>query len=141
MSEILQLLATRLAFLLEPGCFRIVHSESGSMGNAIVVLESELMRVRISRDRSQLLSDIQFVASENQNWYGVHTVRSHVEGGRSTGLLDDGAIDFLRTNLTSIEQRVSTPDLLAGLEAQLIEIQEQGARERWGDYKSPGPQS
>ena len=106
------------------------------MGNAIVVLESELMRLRISRDRSQLLPDVQFVGSESKNWYGVHTVRTCFEGGESTGLLDDGAINFLHTNLTTIEQRVSTPELTAIFEAELVEIRKTWARERWGDHTS-----
>lgn len=133
MNEILQFVATRLSFLFEDNRFRIVHSESSnSMGNALVILESKTLRLRIARDRSQFLPDLQFLESESDRWYGLHTVRSRLGDVEPSGILDEKAVEFLRSSLVEAERLSATQALASNFESELEKIQQERAIDRWG---------
>ncbi len=124
-----------MSFLFEGDRFRIVHSESSnSFGNALVVLESKALRLRISRDRSQLLLDLQFVASDSGRWYGLHAVRARFGHVEPSGILDEKAVEFLRSNLVELERLSASPEFFSDFEDELEKIQQKRAVDRWGDF-------
>ncbi len=110
MAELLRFIATHLMFLFDPGRYRIVDSRSGRpSGDGLVVIESDSVRVRFVRDRSQMHVDIQPCPDEGEDWFGIGVVRRWLLG-ESPGYdyLDESSVAFLRENLVRIEAEWST---------------------------------
>ena len=111
MKELLLFLATRLAFLVEPGQFRIVDSLSSRSqgGDALLKLESRALRIHLARDRGQILMTFQPIALDNE-WFSPGLLRGLLTGARpeSEGL-DDAGADELRSTLPMLEDRLSDP--------------------------------
>lgn len=110
MTELLKFMASHLAFLFETGRYRIVDSRSGRpAGDALVVLESATVRLRLVHDRSQIHLDIQPNPCGSGDWYGIGVVRRWKAGDRP-GLddLDESSVAFLQRELDGIEAEWST---------------------------------
>lgn len=70
MRELLTFLATYCSFLFKPSGYRIVDYEvSASFGNALLILESEAIRLRFTRDKSQLLMEFQPLGGRRSEWF------------------------------------------------------------------------
>lgn len=68
MGKLLEWLAKQCAFLFEGNRFRVVDSQASDSfgGDALVVLSSSTLRLRLVRDRDQIIGDCQ------SNEGGVH---------------------------------------------------------------------
>ena len=134
MTELLRFMASYLTFLFETGKYRIVDSRSGRpAGDALVVLESPTVRLRLVHDRSQIHLDIQPNPPGPGGWYGIGVARRWKAGDRP-GLddLDESCVAFLRRELDGIEAEWSTEQgRQAGLD-RLNEEQEARADELFG---------
>jgi hypothetical protein len=105
MTAILEFLVAHLAFLYAPGRYRFVDSGSvESFGNAYLDLESDAMRLRMIRDRSQLFLD--FAPLDGNDWFSLDVVRRLLTGERqeSSELSPDYAA-FLEREIGEIERR------------------------------------
>jgi hypothetical protein len=112
MSELLIFLATKLAFLLEPGRFRIVSSESSRSqgGDALVEMVSDTLRVCLTRDRSQLLMRFQPLSFKTE-WFSPGLLRGMLTGKLpSSEVLDDAWAIELQSTLSELERRLADPD-------------------------------
>jgi hypothetical protein len=111
MSELLLFLATRLIYLLEPGRFRIVDSQLGSSqgGDALLVLESNKLRLRLTRDRDQFLMTFQPLSVE-KDWFSPGLMRGLFTGEPpKSEVLDDAWALELDPMLRELERRLSDP--------------------------------
>ena len=134
MTELLRFMVSYLTFLFETGKYRIVDSRSGRpAGDALVVLESPTVRLRLVLDRSQIYLDIQPNPPGPGGWYGIGVARRWKAGDRP-GLddLDESCVAFLRRELDGIEAEWSTEQgRQAGLD-RLNEEREVRADELFG---------
>jgi len=125
MPEILLYLATRCAFLFAPEWYRIAGSmvDASFGGNAMVTLESSVLRLCITRDRGQLLMEFQPLEGKKNEWFSPGLLRGLLEGERGgSEVLDDDWAHFLATALRDLEERLRDPvrreATLDGLRAQ-----------------------
>ena len=127
MAELLRFIAAHLIFLLESGGFRIVDSRAGTPpGDGLVVMSSDIVRLRFVHDRSQMHADIQPCLDEESDWFGLGVARRWLLGDRpGFDYLDESAVVFLQDNLERIEAEWSNP---AGLEASLKRLREERAQ-------------
>lgn len=134
MSELLRLLASSLAFLLEPGRFTIVSSSSGrSFGDARVTLQSETMRLELIRDRSQNAIRFQPVIGSAEEWFWLGVLRRSLDGDRpGSDELDGAAIGFLRRSLDTLENRLIDSTAREVLIAELTQERSDRSVERFG---------
>jgi hypothetical protein len=112
MRELLLFLATKLAYLVEPGRFRIVGSESGRSqgGDALLLLESGLIRMRLTRDRGQILMDFQPSSLKN-DWFSPGLLQGLLTGERpASEVLDDQWAAELDEALRELERRLGDAD-------------------------------
>ncbi len=134
MTELLQVLASSLVFLLEPGRFRIVDSSSGSsFGDASVTLQSEGLRLELVRDRSQISIRLQPVGSPTDDWFWLGVLRRLLDGDRpGSDELDTAAINFIRRWLAELEDTVANAQGRDELVAQLVRAREERSKELFG---------
>lgn len=109
MAELLRFISTNLMFLFDAGGYRIVDSRSGQpSGDGLVVVESEFLRLRFVRDRSQMHVDLQLRKCDGEDWFGLGVVRRWLLGDRpGFDHLDESSALFLRDNLERLEDEVS----------------------------------
>jgi hypothetical protein len=111
MTTILAFVAAHMGFLWSDARFRIVGSEvsTSNGGDALLVVESEHLRLRFACDRRQLLLDFQPVAvAEARDWFSVDLIRRLFLGRREmSAVLDESYADFLGRNLEEIDDRFS----------------------------------
>jgi len=134
MTELLLFLIEHLAFLYAPDRYRFVDSRtSEGFGDAYLVLESDALRVRLVRDRSQLFMDVQSVGQHgDRDWYSIDIVRQLVTGERqTTAELSPDYAQFLERHLDEIERRFSDEELPATVSA-LKALQDERAKELFG---------
>lgn len=125
MVELLIFLATKLAYLLEPGRFRIVGSESGRSqgGDALLELVSDTLRVRLTRDRGQILMSFQPLSSTN-DWFSPGLLRGMLTGEHpKSEVLDDSWAIELRSTLSELERWLADP---SEAEVTIRELRRQG---------------
>ena len=111
MPELLLYLATYCAFLFDPPGYRIVDSEtSKSFGNAMLVLESQTIRLRFTRDKSQLLVEFQALDGRRSEWFSPGLLKGLLTGatGGSEVLTPEWA-HFLQEGLPILEMRLADP--------------------------------
>lgn len=109
MTELLIFLATRLQFLFEPGDFRIVDSRAASSqgGDAMLVLESDLLRIRLTRDRGQMLMGFQPLTGR-RDWFSPGLLRGLLTGSRADSeVLNDAWAKELRETLPVLIARLA----------------------------------
>lgn len=127
------LLATSLAFLVEPGRFRIVDSESTASfgGNASITLESLTMKIQLVRDRREISCRFQSIGSEEWFWIGV--ARRLLIGDRpGSDDLDESAVEFLESSLGVLEEDLGDEAKRERLLVKLVEARDDRAREVFG---------
>ena len=111
MPELLMFIAKHFAYLFKPPGYRIVDSEvSESFGNALLVLESDQLRLRFTRDRSQLLMEFQTLRGSRNEWFSQGLLKGLLtaDRGGSEVLTPDWAA-FLEQGLPALEQRLADP--------------------------------
>jgi hypothetical protein len=135
MTEILRYLIEWLSFLYAPGRYRFVDSGTSTSfgGDAFLILESDVMRIRLIRDRGQMFMDFQSCAERGEmDWYSIDVVRRLLTGQRqeSAELSPDYA-RFLEERLDEIERRFSDGEISATRKA-LKSLEKTRAKELFG---------
>jgi hypothetical protein len=135
MTEILRFVIDWLSFLYAPGRFRFVDSGTNTSfgGDAFFVLESDVMRIRLIRDRGQLFMDFQSCGDRGEmDWYSIDVVRRLLTGERheSAELSPDYA-RFLEASIGEIETRFSDGEIAATRKA-LKGLEKTRAKELFG---------
>ncbi len=109
MRQLLELLLEHFLSLLDSGRFRFADSGAAASfgGEAFIVLESEGMRLRFVRDRSQLFLDFQATAYQDQGeWYSVDVIQQLVTSTeQDSAELDEARLSFVTSNIDNIEAR------------------------------------
>jgi hypothetical protein len=115
MTEILRFLIEHLQFLYASGRYRFVDSETSTSfgGDTFLILASDVMRIRLVRDRGQLFMDFQATAErDDRDWFSIDVVRRLVTGERQdTAELSPEYARFLEEHLDEIEKRFSEEEL------------------------------
>lgn len=111
MTRILSFIATYMGFLWAGARFKIVGSEvsTSNGGDALLLVESDLLRMRFTCDRTQLLLDLQPAdTSSRHEWFSIDLIRRLFLGAREeSAVLDEGYAEFIRDHLADIEQAFS----------------------------------
>jgi hypothetical protein len=111
MTKILEFIASYMGYLWKGARFQIVGSRvDTSFGtNAVLLVESERLRLRFVSDRDQLFLDLQPAdTASRKEWFSIDIVRRMLRGQRETSaVLDSSYAEFLRDNLDEIEARFS----------------------------------
>jgi hypothetical protein len=121
MVVILRFLAEYCGFLFSPDRFRFVDSlaESAS-GDAMVVLESGTLRLRITHDRGQLLLEFQPIHGKRSDWFSLGLLRGVLLGDRDgSEVLDPAWARFLSDSLGDLERTLADSDKAKHLIDQL----------------------
>jgi hypothetical protein len=109
MTQILAFIVAHMEFLWVGARFRITGSEVTTVngGNALLLVESDVIRLRFVRDRDQLFLDFQPIhAASSSEWFSVDLIRRLLLGQPEvSGLLDEGYAEFVRDRLDEIEDR------------------------------------
>ena len=135
MVELLKYLASHLAFLFSPDGYRIVDSQVSPSfgGDAMIVLESSLVRMRLTWDRAQLLMEFQPINGRPSEWFSPGLLHGLLTGERpSSEVLDRRWAKFLASGLPELERRLKDPD---EAERTITELRQQArlrARELFG---------
>ncbi|MBB5788753.1 hypothetical protein [Jiangella mangrovi] len=135
MTLILAFIAAHMDFLWREARYRIVGSEvsTSNGGDALLLVESALLRLRFVSDRQQLLLDFQPAATGSATeWYTIDLVRRLFLKQRETSsLLDESYAEFLRVHLAEIEERFS-PDAWATTRSELRQLMRKRSKEMFG---------
>ncbi|GEA82079.1 hypothetical protein CUD01_25230 [Cellulomonas uda] len=134
MHQILAFIVSRMAFLWESAKFKIVDSEVSvsNGGDALLVVESKVLRMRFVRDRGQLLLDLQPVSASGVEWYSIDLIRRLLTGVPETSsLLDESYSDFLCDHMSEIEGRF-VPGAWSESRASLERLKELRFRQMFG---------
>lgn len=132
MVEILRLLASSLAFLLEPGHYRIVDSSTSDSfgGGASVTLQSDTTRLQLVSDRSQVSIRLQPRTPADDDWFWLGVARRVLAGDKpDRDDLDDAAVQFLRARLVEIEAAFGSEDTRVALVQRMQEARAERSRE------------
>lgn len=135
MTEILIYLATHMTFLFEPGGFRFVDSrvDPSFGGDAVVVLESEILRIRITWDRAQLLLSIHPLEGRSNEWFSPGLLRGLLQGDRGgSEVLDADWAAFLSAAIPELESRLDEPTSEAETLAELRRQAQLRSKELFG---------
>lgn len=135
MTLILAFIAAHMGFLWDGARYRITASEvaTSNGGDALLLVESEKLRLRFVRDRGQLFLDLQpFFSSPDGEWFSIDLVR-RLKTGRpeETAELDEGYAAFVREHLQEIEHQFSEEEW-AGTSARLKKLKVKRAKELFG---------
>lgn len=135
MTDILAFIAAHMSFLWDQARFHVTGSEvtSTNGGNAVLLVESDILRLRFVQDRGQLLLDFQPVWDEtSREWYSVDLIRRLFVGMPETsGLLDEGYAAFIEKHLDAIEDRFRKA-AWPTTRAELKRLEVQRAQEMFG---------
>jgi hypothetical protein len=111
MTRILEFIARHMGYLWVGARYQIVGSQLGTTfgTDAVLLVESDGLRLRFVSDRDQLFLDLQPVGSgDPRHWYSIDLLRRLLQGQHETSaLLDRSYAEFLRENLDEIEARFS----------------------------------
>lgn len=116
-------LADRLPWLFEDLGFRITYSEydPASFGNSLVILDSDRIRLRFVRDRSQVMLDVA-ANSEPEKWFGLHSLYEVIHNESIKPRFTLNAVgELLKQEFTA---------LVAALGPKLLETQKELKRRR-----------
>lgn len=132
---ILAFIAAHMGFLWEGARYRIIGSElaTSNGGDALLLVESEKLRLRFVRDRGQLFLDFQpSFSPPDGEWFSVDLVRRLETGRREeTAELDAGYASFVQENLPEIEHQFDA-DEWAATAASLKKLKAKRAKELFG---------
>jgi hypothetical protein len=112
MTEILIFLATKCEWLFRPGRYRFTDSRvDTSFGNAMVLLESSILRFMFERERGRLLVSFQPIRGNPRDWYSLGLLRGVVLGDRGgSEVLNDEWATFLGEYLAQLEEIFASDD-------------------------------
>jgi hypothetical protein len=135
MTLILAFIAAHMGFLWEEACFRIVGSEVTTIngGDALLVVESQSVRMRFVRDRGQLFLDLQpLEGGKPEEWFSIDLIR-RLQFGRpeASAELDPGYASFVRDGLDDIEASFREP-AWRSTGAKLRNLKAKRAKEMFG---------
>lgn len=135
MTMILAFIVANMGFLWSGARFRIVGSEISTVngGDALLTIESDVLRLRFVCDRGQLFLDFQAKFAQQQSvWFSVDLVRRLFLGRpESSGVLDDAYAVFIRENLPDIERCFDDANWSTTY-ARLKELKTKRAKEMFG---------
>ncbi len=129
MNQLLELLIAHFSFLYDEYECRFVDSQVYGP-NAVLVLESEHLRLRFVRDRGQIFADFQHKRRKLSNrWYSFGVVRQLITGDvGGSEEIDSEKAGYIRENFLKIKDAFS-PERLAGTERDLTNFEhERGER-------------
>ncbi len=132
---ILAFIAAHMGFLWDGARYRITGSEvtTSNGGDALLLVESEELRLRFVRDRGQLFLDLQpsFLSPDGE-WFSVDLVRRLKTGQREeTAELDQGYASFVQEHLVEIEQQFGSEEWPA-TSSSLKKLKARRAKELFG---------
>lgn len=133
MGSIISFIAEHMGYLWQGARFRIVGSEvsTSNGGDAVLVLESDILRLRFTRDKTQLFLHLQPLTGDHK-WFSIDVVRRHFTGiAERSSLLDISFAEFLRDGMEQIEQRFSSTEWPA-TRRELHRIEVARAKELFG---------
>lgn len=125
MAELLIYLATQMPFLFVPDGYRFVDSrvEQSFGGDALLILESAMLRLRFTNDRAQLLLSLQPLESRSTEWFSPGLLQGLLTGVRpASEVLDEQWARFLEGALPELEHLLGNPDTR---DATLVELRKQ----------------
>jgi hypothetical protein len=131
-AEILRLLASSLAFLLEPQRYRIVDSSASDSfgGDASVTLQSDTTRLQLVSDRAELSMRLQPRTPAGDDWFWIGVARRVLAGDQpGSDNLDATAVAFLRTRLPEVEAAFGSDDARVALVQRLQDARAERSRE------------
>lgn len=135
MTFILAFIAAHMGFLWDQARFRITGSDVTTVngGNALLVVESDVLRLRFARDRGQLLLEFQPASvGVSSEWFSVDLVRRLFLGQKETsGLLDEGYAAFIEQHLDAIEERFAA-ERWSSTRTELKALKVKRAKEMFG---------
>jgi hypothetical protein len=121
--ELLMFIARYLGFLFEGAGYRFTDSQANTAdGDAMVVLESPLLRIRLTRDRSQLLLSFQPINGKPAEWFSPGLIRGLLTGERpQSEVLDQEWAMYLASVWPTLEARFANQELAVEAAAELRE--------------------
>lgn len=134
MTEILAFIARHMGFLWTGARFRVVGSgiDNSNGGDAYLLVESSVLRLRFVRDRGQLLLEFQPSDSAVNEWFSVDLIRRLWLGEReSSGILDEGYAKFIEGHLEDIEASFGS-EMWSDTHLQLKQLKRVRAKELFG---------
>ncbi|GLI28280.1 hypothetical protein ARHIZOSPH14_25220 [Agromyces rhizosphaerae] len=108
MNRILAFIVEHMSFLWQGARFRIVSSmvSTSNGGDAVLLAESDGVRLRFVCDRGQLFLDLQPASARTDEWYSIDLLRRMYTGQReASAVLDASYAAFLEEHLDELEQR------------------------------------
>jgi hypothetical protein len=132
MAELLNFLADHCSIFFQPGRFRLVDSQTADHmgGFAVVVLESKVLRLRIAKERGELMLEFQptrELPGKRRTWFSLGLWRGLLLGDRGgSEVLNPAWARFLAESLSKLQHRLNDPARSAGL---LLDLRDQ-ARQR-----------
>jgi hypothetical protein len=76
----------------------------------MVTLESRILRLRVVRDRMQLIMSFQPVAGKSSEWFSPGLLRGLLSGDQpASEVLDEGWATYLSGALPTLEERLADP--------------------------------
>jgi hypothetical protein len=132
-SVILRFLADYCGFLFRPDGFRFVDSVVDERGNARVLLESAVLRLRFDRERSELTLSFQPTSGKGSKWYSPGLLRGLLLRDRGgSELLNEDWARFLETAIGELEKRLSDPESVGPTISALDEQANRRSKELFG---------
>lgn len=135
MTLILAFIAAHMGFLWEGARYRITGSEvaTSNGGDAMLLVESEGLRLRFVRDRGQLFLDVQSSAAKLEDeWFSIDLIRRLRTGQREESAeLDESYASFVREHLPEIEYQFNAEEWHLTL-AKLKKLKAKRAKELFG---------
>lgn len=124
-----------MGFLWAGARFKIVGSEvsTSNGGDALLLVESDLLRMRFTCDRTQLLLDLQPADTSSRNeWFSIDLIRRLFLGTREeSAVLDESYAEFIRDHLADIE-RAFSGESWPQTRSRLKELKVKRAKELFG---------
>jgi hypothetical protein len=135
-TEILEYLAQYCCSFLWGGGYRIIDSRYSpqNFGNAMVLVASDLLRMRFILERGQLLLHLQEPEPKKPDKsYSIDIVCQLITGEKqASSLLNEAYADFLRKNIREIEAKFSDTANWNDTARRMHEFELQRGREMFG---------
>jgi len=135
MAELLKVLGNWLVFFFEDNRYHLIYSEVGdSFDNALIEFESDRLRWRLVRDRSQILLNCR--PSEGKfkdwEWYSADILIRLITGDQiQSAVLTQDMASWFECNLSDIERRFSE-DMIEDTQRELKKLERLRAKELFG---------
>lgn len=135
MTRILTFIVNYMGFLWSGARFKIIGSEvsTSNGGDALLLVESNRLRMRFVSDRTQLLLDVQPARTSVPNeWFSIDLIRRMILGAPElSAVLDESYAAFIKQYLNEIEERFSSEDW-PQTHSQLQTLKVKRAKEMFG---------